>query len=91
MRSFIEEFDIEVIEARQITSEELFNPNTFACDVENRTCLDSPYLWIYSTSYWTGTARNEDSVWRVFSDGSFDNNRYLYLYIFHLFKRYAFC
>lgn len=62
------------IEARLISKDELVSLGCVAYE----SCGDKAPVWTHSTSYWTGTARNEDSVWRVFSDGSFDNNRYLY-------------
>ena len=30
--------------------------------------------WVYTTSYWSGSPNNTSSVWRVASNGSFDNH-----------------
>ena len=57
-------FGVEVVEARLITKDELIDPNTFACR-EWDTCEYSPYPWIYSTSYWTGTC-NGNVCYRVY-------------------------
>ena len=60
------DYGVDVVEARLITKDELTNSETFAC-VEYDSC-PSKYPWIYSTSYWSGSADNTDSVWIVFSD-----------------------
>ena len=62
-------FGVEVAEARLITKDELTNSETFACSMFNN-CSDK-YPWIYSTSYWTGSAYSTDIVWQVFYSGSF--------------------
>ena len=55
------------------------------CDSEMWTCgpdwgygaLENPSPeWVYSTSYWTGSADDTDFVWDVYSDGGFDRNFY---------------
>ena len=70
------EYGVDVVEARLITKDELTNSETFAC-VEYDVCSDK-YPWIYSTSYWSGSASNTRHVWYVYSDGSFFSNSYSY-------------
>ena len=67
------DYGVDVVEARLITKDELIE--TFAC-VELDMCSDK-YPWIYSTSYWSETARDTDYVWTVVSNGRFvDHNSY---------------
>ena len=67
------DYGVDVVEARLITKDELIE--TFAC-VELDMCSDK-YPWIYSTSYWSETARDTDYVWTVVSNGRFvDYNSY---------------
>ena len=67
----LEEFGIDVVEARLITNEELVT--TFKCDESATTCLNSPYPWIYATSYWTMTPNALNWVWYIYKNGSFDS------------------
>ena len=60
-------FDIEIKEARLITKEELNNPDTFAC-IEMDSCSDR-YPWVYSTTYWTGSARSSSEPWHMYCGG----------------------
>ena len=55
--------------------EELIDPNTFKCDTYN--CVNSPYSFIYSTSYWLETAYENTRTWFVESD-SLVNYDYYY-------------
>ena len=75
-----EDYGVDVVEARLITKDELTNSETFAC-VEYDYCSDK-YPWIYSTSYWSGSANDTDSVWDVYSNGGFRSNNYYNVYIF---------
>ena len=67
----LEEFGIDVVEARLITNEELVT--TFKCDESATTCLNSPYPWIYATSYWTMTPNALNWAWYIYKNGSFDS------------------
>ena len=69
-----EDYGVDVVEARLISYDELTDSETFAC-VEYDSC-PSKYPWIYSTSYWSGSACGTDGVWRVLSDGRFDSRSY---------------
>ena len=66
------DYGVDVVEARLISYEELTDSETFAC-VKYGMCSDK-YPWIYSTSYWSGSAAYASAVWRVNSDGHFTNN-----------------
>ena len=57
-----------------ITKDELTNSETFAC-VELDMCSDK-YPWIYSTSYWSGSANDAIDVWYVNSFGVFSSIKY---------------
>ena len=61
------DFGVEVVEARLITKDEL---SSFGCSW-NKTC-STQHSFIYSTSYWTGTAANTESIYGLFSDGLMD-------------------
>ena len=67
-------YGVDVVEARLISYEELTDSETFAC-VDYDYCSDK-YPWIYSTSYWSGSADDAYDVWRVDSDGNFGSSSY---------------
>ena len=73
-----EEYGVPVVEARLITKDELESED-IGCDSSNHTCNDAP-SWIYSTTYWTGSAYGADNVWYVDSFGYFNISRYDYGY-----------
>ena len=68
------EYGVEIEEARLISFDELTDSETFDC-VRYDYCSDK-YPWIYSTSYWSGSAYDTDYVWRVNSYGYFDSSTY---------------
>ena len=68
------DYGVDVVEARLISYDELTDSETFAC-VEFGMC-SSKYPWIYSTSYWSGSAYSTNRVWRVSSGGFFGNFTY---------------
>ena len=59
-KTYLETFDVIIVDARIISYDELVDPNTFACE-EYGEC-NSNYPWITSTSYWTSTI-NPDDEW----------------------------
>ena len=59
---------------RLLTYNELIN--TFGCSNVENDCTRSPYNWIYSTSYWTGTAGSDEKIWNVDSFGYFGRSNY---------------
>ena len=63
-------------EARLITYYELID---LGCSIESNKCSDAP-SWVYSTSYWTGSAKNSIQIILVsseaiFSHAQFNDNR----------------
>ncbi len=58
--------------ARLIKHNELKN---LGCSDSNNTCTTSSYSWIYSSTYWTGSAHSSyaNCVWGVVSNGLFNN------------------
>ena len=72
-KNTLESYDIVIESARLIKKEELIN--IFGCNETNKTCKDSLYPWIYSTSYWTETGSYDahNTVWSVGSDGNFSS------------------
>ena len=69
------EYGVDVVEARLITKDELTSEE-IGCSATDCTCTESAYPWIYSTSYWSGSAGNTFNAWRVSSDGHFRDDRY---------------
>ncbi len=57
-------FNVEIVEARPIKTEELTSSETFGCSLDYY-CRPAKYPWIYSTSYWTGTAYDSTKVWYI--------------------------
>ena len=55
-------------EARLITKEEL---EGLGCSGSSYSCSGVP-SWVYATSYWSGSAINNISVWTVYSHGDFN-------------------
>ena len=67
------DYGVDVVEARLITKDELTS-DEIGCSDTDDTCTGSAYPWIYSTSYWSGSALDDDNVWVVYSDGGFTVN-----------------
>jgi len=72
-KNVIEGMGVDVIEARPITYEELTSEE-IGCSGDNNSCTSSPYSWIYSTMYWSGSAGGTGYVWGVGSGGSFGHD-----------------
>ena len=69
------DYGIDVVEARLITKDELTSED-IGCSADDMTCTTSEHVWIYSTSYWSGSASDANNVWGVNIIGSFFNGRY---------------
>ena len=69
------EYGVDVVEARLITKDELTSEE-IGCSVTDYTCTGSAYPWIYSTSYWSGSASNARDVWNVDRFGNFCSYSY---------------
>ena len=72
-----EDYGVDVVEARLITKDELTS-DEIGCSDTGRTCTGSAYPWIYSTTYWSGSAIGDVDVWSVNSNGNFGSNYYAY-------------
>ena len=70
-----ENYGVDVVEARLITKDELTS-DEIGCSDTDYTCTGSAYSWIYSTSYWSGSASDTNIVWYVISNGRFINDSY---------------
>ena len=69
------DYGVDVVEARLITKDELTSEE-IGCSATDNTCTGSAYPWIYSTSYWSGSAYPTYYVWIVDSNGLFGNGHY---------------
>ena len=79
-KSIIEtEVGIKVEEARLITTNELENSNTFACDHSIDSCSDI-YPWIYSTSYWSMSSDDSLELTVLLNNGLYGKIIYDYGY-----------
>jgi hypothetical protein len=73
-------FGVEIDEARLIYLEELTRTE-IGCGADEYgegTCNSAKFSWIYSTSYWTGSAISPEYIWHVLSNSEFGNSDYLY-------------
>lgn len=64
----------KITNVRLITYEELLD---LKCIVSSRTCKASP-SWVYSSTYWTGSAYNDNSMYGVDSNAAFSGKDYTY-------------
>ena len=67
-KNTIEWMGVPVVEARLITYDELVS-DEIGCTAN--TCTSSPYSWIYSTTYWSGSVYDSERVWGVGKNGFF--------------------
>ena len=67
-------FDVNVLEARLITYEEVVSNETFSC-IEYDSCSNK-YPWLYYTSYWTMPQAGDYVGWAISSEGKLTT--YLY-------------
>ena len=72
-KTYLEGLGAVVNSARLIKQEELVN---LGCSTDEWTCTASDYEWLYTTTYWSGSARSNDSVWYVNSNGHFVSRDY---------------
>ena len=69
------DYGVDVVEARLITKDELTS-DEIGCSDTDYTCTGSAYPWIYSTSYWSGSADYTSFVWLVDSNGDIYSGNY---------------
>ena len=72
---YLQALGLVMVDARVITYEEL---EALGCSASDNSCTSAPD-WIYSTSYWTGSADTAIYVWGVFDDGLFIIDEYQHL------------
>ena len=75
-KTYLSTLGVTPIEARLITYEELTD---LRCS--GTKCTSAP-SWVYATTYWSGSASSSNSVWRVYSNGSFNYGSYSISYHF---------
>ena len=71
-KKYLESFGVALNDIRLITKEEL---EKLGCSSSDLSCSGAPE-WVYSTSYWSGTANNANVVWYVNSNKLFGNLNY---------------
>ena len=67
-KTYLSTLGVTLNEARLITYEELI---ALGCNSLNFSCSSAP-SWVYTSSYWSGSANSSLSVWFVHSDGYFN-------------------
>lgn len=71
-KTYLTNMGVDISSARLITKKEL---EKLGCSSSNYSCSSAP-SWVYSTSYWSGTANAVNIVWLVSSEASFGNGNY---------------
>ena len=71
-KTYLETHGISISQARLISLEEL---QELGCSTSSGNCSAAP-SWVYSTSYWTGTAYDSSSVLRVYTSNFFGNGSF---------------
>ena len=67
-KDYLETLGVQISSARLINYDELI---LLGCDFVNENCLNSSFPWVYSTSYWTGVARDANKfMWGVENSGN---------------------
>lgn len=70
-KTYLTNMGVDISSARLITTAEL---ETLGCSI-GFSCSDAP-SWVYSTSYWSGSANETSNVWRVYSYAGFDSSTF---------------
>ena len=71
--TYLKENGVESASATLISYEQL---DYLQCSGDDYSCSDAPE-WVYSTTYWTGSAYDTDFVWDVSSRGGFNGGDYV--------------
>ena len=71
-KTYLSTLGVTPSEARLITKEEL---ETLGCSSSSYSCNSAP-SWVYATSYWSGSAYDDNDVWSVLSNGVFGGSIY---------------
>lgn len=72
---YLEENGVTLEQIRLLTYDEATSSNIGCVGDSSYSCSSAP-AWIYSTSYWLGTAYNESYVWYILSNGTFGAGGY---------------
>jgi type IV pilus assembly protein PilA len=67
---YLKSENVSSAEATLISYEQL---TQLGCNPENNSCSEEN-SWVYTTSYWSGTAYNNEYVWQIDSGGYFYNS-----------------
>lgn len=67
-KSYLETAGVDINAARLISIDEL---DSLKCNHSTKTCELAP-SWVYSTSYWTGTADENNGIWYVVTNAYFN-------------------
>ena len=70
----IKKYNLNIVEARLITKEELTN-SQIGCSLETNSCANAP-RFIYEYSYWTQSSLTNDTIYFVRNDKTFVNGIY---------------
>ena len=73
-KTYLTNMGVDISSARLITKAEL---EKLGCNEDDNSCSDAP-SWVYSTSYWSGSAYDTDDVWSVYSNAYFGSIDYGY-------------
>ena len=68
-KNYLVSLGVDIISARLIKREEL---EILECNLDGN-CKISPYSWVYYTTYWIGTAVDDNCLMYIDSNGYFDN------------------
>lgn len=69
-KTYLSTLGVTPSEARLITYDELEN---LGCSGDDYSCREAPD-WVYSTTYWSGTASSSLTLWGVYSKGAFNQS-----------------
>ena len=71
-KKYLENHGATINDSRLITYEEV---EKLGCSGTNNTCSSAP-SWVYSTSYWTGSAKDDNNIWYVRTNKQFKGREY---------------
>ena len=72
-------FYLNIEDATILSKNDLINEQTFACSESSPFCQNSPYSWIYSTSYWMKDPYYGSDLYLVKQNGEIDTSFFNYI------------
>lgn len=69
-KDYLESLGVSIVDARVITYEEVV---TLGCSVTDLDCASAPE-WVYSSTYWTGSASGANNLWYINSMNLFNGS-----------------